>query len=223
MWQYQTLMSWCNLKEVGWGWTSTMKIMDLKITVDSSGEDELVRNPSSSSVLMQQLSSVKTGGFWGWSGGGRYGKHLRGWDLGRSKDVGEILLTVAKGSPKCSKLFRCNMLEPTVLLWSPYCWWTKILHLAGMYNRTTPVNTGRYLSYHLSVSRIAWTINNIIDDSIGGVPKRWMEWPDARIVEVLDISRSDRTPKQKPSADHLSKHQNIRRITELLSSPEFSP
>lgn len=35
-------------------WTSTMKIADLKITVDSSGEDELVRNPSSSSVLMQK-------------------------------------------------------------------------------------------------------------------------------------------------------------------------
>eukprot|EP00435_Cladocopium_sp_Y103_P038916 s1050_g10.t1 len=35
-------------------WTSTMQIADLKITVDSSGEDELVRNPSSSSVLMQK-------------------------------------------------------------------------------------------------------------------------------------------------------------------------
>ena len=111
---------WClgaTSKEVGWGWTSTMKIMDLKITVDSSGEDELVRNPSSSSVLMQQLSSVKTAWFWGWSGGGRYGKHLTGWDLVGSKDVGEILLTVAKGEPRsvpsCS---RCNMLQPTSLL-----------------------------------------------------------------------------------------------------------
>ena len=34
-----------------------MKIADLKITVDSSGEDELVRNPSSSSVLMQCLGA----------------------------------------------------------------------------------------------------------------------------------------------------------------------
>lgn len=41
-----------------WGWTSTMKIADLKITVDSSGEDELVRNPSSSSVLMQCLGDA---------------------------------------------------------------------------------------------------------------------------------------------------------------------
>jgi hypothetical protein len=35
-----------------------MKIADLKITVDSSGEDELVRNPSSSSVLMQSLGDA---------------------------------------------------------------------------------------------------------------------------------------------------------------------
>ena len=124
MWQYQTLMAWCNLKEVGWGWTSTMKIMDLKITVDSSGEDELVRNPSSSSVLMQQLSSVKTAWFWGWSGGGRYAKHLRGWDLVGSKDVGEILLHCCerwtpKWNPSCSGATCCYCIS-LVSIWYIY-------------------------------------------------------------------------------------------------------
>eukprot|EP00434_Breviolum_minutum_P024240 symbB.v1.2.021403.t2/scaffold1771.1/size122269/5 len=53
-------------------WTSTMKIMDLKITVDSSGEDELVRNPSSSSVLMQKRQR----GFGGSGGSGAGGSFL---------------------------------------------------------------------------------------------------------------------------------------------------
>lgn len=35
-------------------WTSTMQVKDLKISVNSSGEDELLRNPSSSSVLLQK-------------------------------------------------------------------------------------------------------------------------------------------------------------------------
>ena len=39
----------------GLGWTSTMRLEELKISVDSSGEEELLRNPSSSSVLLQSL------------------------------------------------------------------------------------------------------------------------------------------------------------------------
>ena len=32
-----------------------MRLAELKISLNSSGEDELVRNPSSSSVLLQRL------------------------------------------------------------------------------------------------------------------------------------------------------------------------
>ncbi|CAK9095989.1 SEC14-like protein 5 [Durusdinium trenchii] len=39
-------------------WTSTMQVKDLKISVNSSGEDELLRNPSSSSVLLQPLGPI---------------------------------------------------------------------------------------------------------------------------------------------------------------------